>query len=334
MTPVFVRFFSHSVTLSPVGRLLRLLVTVLLTSIVLWRVEPSAVVRAGARADFAWIGLAVLLVVGDRALMAYRWIVLLCPIDEAQRPRRTALLRVFFVSTFAGTFLPASVGGDLVRAYSLARLNVARGPALASVLMDRFLGVVSLVLMSAVGLILAGRGDLLSTRAVVLSLSLAGLVCAVGGALVFSERSAEIARRLAERLPVARLGAIAAELAEATRAYARHRGELMNVLAGSVGVQILRIVQAYCLGRALGMTAPVAVYFAFIPLILLVMLLPVSINGIGPAQAAFVWFFSPTAATPPEAFALSVLFVALGVVGNLPGGLLVAFGPEPRSMRS
>jgi len=30
-----------------------------------------------------------------------------------------------------------------------------------------------------------------------------------------------------------------------------------------------------------------------------------------------------------EAFALSVLFVALGVVGNLPGGLLYAFGQRP-----
>jgi uncharacterized protein (TIRG00374 family) len=317
------------VTLSPVGRLLRLLVTVLLTGIVLWRVEPSAVVRAGAGADIGWVGLALVLVVADRALMAYRSIVLLCPIDEARRPPRLALLRVFFVSTFVGTFLPTSVGGDLVRAYSLSRLNVARGPALASVLMDRFLGVVSLVLMSAVGLILAGRGDLLSTQAVALSLVIAAVACATGAAVVFSARAADFVRRRAERLPVPRIGAIAGELAHATRAYVRHQGKLINIFAGSIGVQILRIAQAYCLGRALGMTAPIAVYFAFVPLILLVMLLPVSINGIGPAQAAFVWFFAPGAATSAQAFALSVLFVALGVIGNLPGGFLYAFSPKP-----
>ena len=28
-------------------------------------------------------------------------------------------MRIFFVSTFVGTFLPASVGGDAVRAFSL-----------------------------------------------------------------------------------------------------------------------------------------------------------------------------------------------------------------------
>lgn len=72
---------------------------------------------------------------------------------------------------------------------------------------------------------------------------------------------------------------------------------------------------------------PLITYFTFIPLILLVMLLPVSINGIGPSQVAFVWFFGRVGTPDAQAFALSVLFVALGIVGNLPGGLLYAFGP-------
>jgi hypothetical protein len=52
------------------------------------------------------------------------------------------------------------------------------------------------------------------------------------------------------------------------------------------------------------------------------MLLPVTINGIGTSQAAFVWFFGQAGVGRPEAFALSVLFVALGIVGNLPGAAL------------
>ena len=101
------------------------------------------------------------------------------------------------------------------------------------------------------------------------------------------------------------------------------------MLAGSIAVQALRIVQAWCLGRALGIDAPLAVYFGLIPLILLVMLLPVSVNGIGTSQMGFVWFFGRAGVPEAEAFALSVLFVALGVDGNLPGGLLYAFGPRP-----
>jgi hypothetical protein len=92
----------------------------------------------------------------------------------------------------------------------------------------------------------------------------------------------------------------------------------------------LRIVQAY-LGADSASTLP-STYFAFIPLILLVMLLPVTFNGIGTSQAAFVWFFARAGVPAPAAFALSVLFVALGIVGNLPGGILYAVGHSGRSV--
>ena len=60
------------------------------------------------------------------------------------------------------------------------------------------------------------------------------------------------------------------------------------------------------------------------------MLLPITMNGIGTSQAAFVWCFGAMGVGRPEAFALSVLFVALGIVGNLPGGLLYASGGVAR----
>jgi len=61
------------------------------------------------------------------------------------------------------------------------------------------------------------------------------------------------------------------------------------------------------------------------------MLLPVTFNGIGTSQVAFVWFFARAGVPAASAFALSVLFVALGIIGNLPGGLLYAFGRRERT---
>jgi uncharacterized membrane protein YbhN (UPF0104 family) len=93
------------------------------------------------------------------------------------------------------------------------------------------------------------------------------------------------------------------------------------------------VVQAYFLGRGLGIETPLTTYFAVVPLILLVMLLPVTVNGIGTAQAAFVWFLAPFGVPPPAAFALSVLFIALGVIGNVPGAFLYAFGASQPDAR-
>ncbi|PYR01881.1 MAG: hypothetical protein DMF97_06330, partial [Acidobacteria bacterium] len=85
-----------------------------LTAYILWKIHPRAVLAAGAGADWRPIGIAILLVLVDRALMAYRWVVLLCTVEPASRPPLADVMRIFFVSTFVGTFLPASVGGDAV----------------------------------------------------------------------------------------------------------------------------------------------------------------------------------------------------------------------------
>jgi glucose uptake protein GlcU len=62
----------------------------------------------------------------------------------------------------------------------------------------------------------------------------------------------------------------------------------------------------------------------------------VTFNGIGTSQAAFVWFFAQAGVGAATAFALSVLFVALGIVGNLPGGIIFVLGrgrPDPDRVR-
>jgi glycosyltransferase 2 family protein len=314
--------------LNSLGRIARIAVAAGLTGYILWRSDPSAVAAAAAGVDWRWIGVAVLLVLVDRALMAYRWVALLCTIESDRRPPIGPLMRVFFVSTFVGTFLPASVGGDIVRSYSLARLNVDAGDAVASVLMDRLLGVASVFLMALAGLALAR--DLSDNAAIVGGLAVTAAACAATLVLIFSPRAAA----LVSLLPFAAVRRTGARVVDSIRKYAAHSPQLLAVLACSIAVQALRVCQAFYLGRSLGIDAPLAAYFAFIPLILLIMLLPITINGLGTSQAAFVWFFARAGVASAAAFALSVLFVALGVVGNLPGALLYASGsgePDARA---
>src|SRR5262249_61111202 len=76
-----------------------------LTAYILWRSHPREVLTAVAAADWRLIAVAVVLVLADRALMAYRWVALLCIVDPRERPPFAEIMRVFFVSTFVGTFL-------------------------------------------------------------------------------------------------------------------------------------------------------------------------------------------------------------------------------------
>jgi len=304
------------------GHLSRIVVASALTGYLLWRSNPAAVAAAARHADGSWIAVAILLVLVDRTLMAWRWAALFCIVDPRQRPATSRLLEVFFVSTFVGTFLPASVGGDAVRAYSISRDRVSGADAVASVFMDRMLGLASLLIMGVVGLLFAR--DLAANAPILIALAATAFVSAVTVAMIFSERAGAWCARMAAAMPIAIVQRMGRGIVESVRRYAFFHWRLLQVLAASVAVQVLRIVQAYCLGRALQIDAGLTVYFAFVPIILLVMLLPVSINGLGTSQAAFVWLFGRIGIQSAPAFALSILFVALGIVGNLPGGFLYA----------
>jgi uncharacterized protein (TIRG00374 family) len=317
--------------------LLRLAVAAGVTAYLLYKSHPADVAAAAAHTQLVPVLIAVALVLLDRTLMAWRALLLLRPFPAARRVAFRDLMHVFFVSTFVGSFLPASVGADAVRATGLSRLQVPLPDAIASVFMDRVLGLLGTLIMGVVGLMLAQ--DLPQRGLIIAGLAATAAACAAVSVLTFSTRGAAVIVAAIEKLPSEKLHRAGRALIDAVRRYASCHGLLAWVLACSVGVQVLRIVQAYFLGCALGIGAGLDTYFAFIPIILIVMLLPITINGLGTSQAGFVALFVHAGVGSAQAFALSVLFVALGIVGNLPGGFLYLWqglgptAPDPSHAR-
>ena len=117
-------------------------------------------------------------------------------------------------------------------------------------------------------------------------------------------------------------GTRALRLADALARYRGHRAALAAVFALSVGVQILRIVQAWLLGRGIGIDVPFSYYLFFMPIGLVALMLPISISGFGVPQAVIVWLLRPRGVPEPDALALSTLIVLTGLIANLPGAWL------------
>ena len=140
--------------------------------------------------------------------------------------------------------------------------------------------------------------------------------------MIFSARAAENLRAVMAFVPIRAVRRAAEALTDAVRRYADHHRALARVLVLSILVQIFRVLQAWCLGRSLGLVVPLSTYFVFVPIIVLIMQLPITINGIGTSQVAFMRLFVPQGAPEPQVFALSILFLALGIAGSLPGGLM------------
>ena len=272
------------------------------TAEALLRLQPSAAV--------AVLGLLVL----DRALMVWRWIILLRARGAAISTKSATW--IYLVSSFVGAFLPAGVGADAARAYSLSRRTARGSEAVASVAVDRLLGLSSIVAMGMVGVLVAGRqipGTPPLLLPVVALVVLGGTVAALWADRVMGALLATRTSSLASRLR---------RLADAVAQYRGHRLALAGVALLSVAVQVLRILQAYLLGRGIGIDVPFSYYLLFMPIGLIALLLPISISGIGAPQAIIVWLLTPRGVPEHDALALSTLIVLSGIIANLPGALL------------
>ena len=289
----------------------RLAVTAAILAYLSTRIDMADAARAVGAISRPHLAAVLLLVAVDRAVMILRWVLLLRASGIAISVADAT--RLFLVSSFVGSFLPAGVGGDAARAYGLAREATTGSEALASVAVDRVLGVLSLVSMGVAGLVAwapEGRSDW----------RLMGAVMVIGVAGVGAFWADQWLRWVVpahrhERAITRRV----LRLSDAVSRYRHRRGVLAHVMGWSVVVQLLRISQAYLLGLGLGLTVPFSYFLLFMPVALLMLLLPVSISGFGVPQAAIVWLLRPMGVADSAAFALSTLIVLTGLAGNLPG---------------
>jgi len=291
--------------------ILRLAITAAILAYLATRIDMAAAARAMAAIDPPHLFLVLVMVGLDRAVMILRWVLLLRASDI--KISTADATRLFLVSSFVGSFLPAGIGADAARAYGLARENTTGSEALASVAVDRLLGIASLVLMAIIGVIAwtpEDPGDWRIPAAIVVALAACIAVFWADDWLRLIIPAHRHENFFTRRL---------LRLTDAVGRYRHRRGVLVHVLVWSIVVQVLRITQAFILAVGLGMTVPYTYFLLFMPLGLLLLLLPISISGFGAPQAGIVWLLRPMGVAESDAFALSTLIVLTGLAGNLPG---------------
>ena len=241
---------------------------------------------------------------------------------QSVEPSIVFLMKSFMVANFFNNFLPSTIGGDVSRAYDAYRVGRMNSGAMTSVVVDRLLGLLTLFLFALVSLPFAGHmTDRLPLIPFWVGLGGAGVVAVVWA--IFFSPSLPILDRLLSTLPAA-IGRLAAKVFSAFRAYRGKR----TVLAKAFGVSILlqaNVVLYYILiGWALGLPVPVHSFFLIIPLALFVMMLPISINGIGLRESVLALFLGVYGVGSSEAVAYAWL-VYLGklIQGSL-GGVVYA----------
>ena len=296
------------------------LVSGVILVVVLWISNPEQIWQTLSHARPGWLALALIVQIATIPVMAYRWQLLL-DAKGIHQPMGW-LTRTYYIALFAGQFLPAAIGGDAVRAVELGRRTHDAPEAVASVLIDRVVGVISLVALAAVS-IAAGGHSAAGPEVLVVEIAFGLAALAVLG-LLFSSRVRGLAARVLEPRSDGRPLIGGERFYDALHSYRNHRVVLVVVGVLALGVQIARIGTIWMLVQALNLDVPISSIFITGPVLFVALILPVSINGIGVREAVFVYFLRDYT-TPGQAFALGVAFFALTTATAMVGGLLLAF---------
>ena len=298
--------------------ILRAAVTIALVAALAWAVDLRAAARLLAGASLAPLLIGVLLAFADRMLMAGKWY----PLLHAQAPDVPLgrAVRAYLAASFAATFLPSSVGGDVLRTVALSR---GRGRALevgVSIVVARALGLFGLTLAALLATV---AGTRLAPRfGGLLPYAVAAMLVAVAiAALLFTGAGRSTADRVAGLLPGARLPALATRLLASLGAY-RGRGVTLGVASVlSFLEQGLPVLVLWVCSLALRLDVPLLALAVTVPLALFVARMPVSFGGLGLLEGSLVFLLGVLGIPAAEAVAIGLAGRVVGLLAALPGAL-------------
>ena len=268
--------------------------------------------------DPAHFAFAALAVAAGQLVAALRWYVLLArwevPLTFWQA------LRLNYVGLFCNLALPGNIGGDAVRVLLAGRLTGRGTEILTSVVLTRLVGVAALLLIGATA------GVALAVDAVPAWLTVALL--AASGAAVLGVVALLRSRRVtrwAEGTPNGVVGRLRCATAT-VRAFSYDHSGMALIVALSLAVQLVSIHGFYEAARAVGLHVPYLTFLAFMPVVIVATMIPISVFGLGVREYTAVTLFATVGVPADLSASMSVLwFVAYLSVGVLFGAPLIAF---------
>ncbi len=241
-----------------------------------------------------------------------------------------ALTNYTFVGFFFNNFLPANVGGDVMRGFGLARYTERSAEAAVSVIVDRIIGLLAFMFTAVVAALVAvnfvpqaGGETLAKNLAQIEMVAMLGMgVIIAGFAMMLSHRLRQLGGRLFAFKLLAPLSPLYERISNAFGAYRYQYGALLGAFGvGVVTVLLTGLVDIVIVAGLHGNIPPVYI-FLLNPIIAVALIVPISIGGLGTGSVLYVYFYGLVGVSETLAFALSLFKQAIIYLGSLPGGVL------------
>ncbi|MFN4258888.1 MAG: lysylphosphatidylglycerol synthase transmembrane domain-containing protein [Gemmataceae bacterium] len=292
---------------------IRLVISVVILAVLAWRTDWPQVQQTFARLDLLpWLT-AVSLYLLSQVVSGLRWQLLAQPLGFRQSLAR--FTGIYFIGMYFNLLLPTAVGGDVVRAWYLNAGSGRRLHAFLTVFLDRFSGLLVLLALACLAV--------LASPIPVPSWVTGCVVLTVSSAVVGLLSVPLLMRWMRHRKRVHRAG-------QAMKLYFSRPRLLLATTGLSLIIQSINVIIVWLVGQALHAPVPASYYWIVVPMVTLLTMVPISLNGMGVREAGLIVFLAPLGVAESTALSLSFLWFAVYLTASLCGGLVYVFGHFPR----
>lgn len=298
----------------------RLVVSAGLLAVLLSRMDPDELLppnRDGTQLVFLALGLVATF--AGIVASAWRWQRVLLPLGA--RPGLVVLTRYYLAGQFVGNVLPSTIGGDVVRISRCGKTVGSHETAFASVALERLTGFVALPLISLVGFLFTP--SIMAWRRSWLALGIDAATLAMLVVILYLAAHPRAAGRFAESENWTRfIGAIHLGVDRLRRRAA----DVIGILGTAFVYQVTVVISVAFGAKALDISVPTAALFAFVPVVAMAQVVPVTVGGLGVREGLLVLFLGPFGVTETQAVALGLLWYGMLLVVSLVGAPAFAVG--------
>jgi uncharacterized protein (TIRG00374 family) len=292
-------------------------------ALVVMRSDAHGLMEALRNTRVGYLPLAVAASFAVTWLMAYRWRAILAKRELHFKTRR--LFVYYLIGIFFTSFVPGGgVSGDVARLIYVDREVRDKALVLSTLVYERLIGVFTLLLIGLAATLLTrayGQTDpMIYASEAILALAFIAIATLMSG--YASSRLARLIRAIGRRLRIVRVAEAAARTLESISELRRDGALLFRTWMISVLIRIVWSLGCYVVAWAMGLPIGLLTLFAFISLVDLVRLMPISVGGLGVREWAVIVLFATLGITREQALTFSILAFAPIYLNAIVGGLL------------
>lgn len=280
--------------------------------------------------DVKYFGLAVLFFLICVMLLTVRWQILLNQLKIRHKFR--LLANFYFIGYFFNNFLPTTIGGDVSRAYNVARVSGQKANSVGSILLERMMGLLATLTLASMSMFWVIQ-YFHTPRIIFLTIALlVGIVLVLVNILVPS--TFNFTSNILKKIKVFAVGDKIQKVLSSIHSYRENKKIILFAFLISLVSQFTLIMMNYILAIALNLEeVTLGFLFIVVPITFILGLFP-SVNGLGVRDSGYVFLLTRIGLSPAEALSLSVLNTLVPVLVSLYGGLLLVFYRQRKEMES